>query len=34
MTCRLVGAKRQAIIWTNDGKITDAYMSLGINELI
>ena len=24
---------RQAIIWTNDCQITDAYMSLGLNEL-
>ena len=30
----LVPTRRQAIVWTNDGKFADAYMSLGLNELM
>ena len=29
----LVPTRRQAIIWTNDGKFTGVYPSLGLNEL-
>ena len=29
----LVPTRRQAIIWTNDGLITNAHVSLGLNEL-
>ena len=29
----LAPTRRQAIIWPNDGQFTDAYASLGFNEL-
>ena len=29
----LAPSRRQAIIWTNDGYFTDAYISFGLNEL-